>query len=227
MPQHMAQALLPDPLPAPAPRRAHGSRGLRPAALRRCPHCAATQVRGAAGCSGEHFEHAEAAKAQRGRGTPAARRGRRTDAWCSSYRQLGFNNVGCAYQPPPPGSQASWLAACPQAGGSSRSPPHTLTCVCPGPRAWEVKTRRQVTGQRPRPQHGRRSPTVCESATAGRPLSGSSAVGRTTTAWRLAGDVCAQAHAPHRRGKDSAVCHSPEHVTGYLRPSGGVRARAG
>ena len=128
---------------------------------------------------------------------------------------------------PPPGSQASWLAACPQAGGSSRSPPHTLTCVCPGPRAWEVKTRRQVTGQRPRPQHGRRSPTVCESATAGRPLSGSSAVGRTTTAWRLAGDVCAQAHAPHRRGKDSAVCHSPEHVTGYLRPSGGVRARAG
>ena len=101
MPQHMAQALLPDPLPAPAPRRAHGSRGLRPAALRRCPHCAATQVRGAAGCSGEHFEHAEAAKAQRGRGTPAARRGRRTDAWCSSYRQLGFNNVGCAYQPPP------------------------------------------------------------------------------------------------------------------------------
>ena len=85
-------------------------------------------------------------------------------------------------------------------------------------------------GRLPRFQHRRRSPAVCKSTPEARSLSGSSAAERTTTAWRVAGDVCAQAHAPHRSGKDSAVCRWSQYVTGHLRLVRGrecVRARSG
>ena len=104
---------------------------------------------GALRCSGGHHVHAGAAKAQRERGTPAAGRGRRTDAWCSSCRQLGSNNVGCACQPTRLASQL--VGGLPPSRGRPKVTATHFTCVCPGPRAWEVTKRRQVMGRRPRP----------------------------------------------------------------------------